>query len=88
MDERNIELKLSNNTLTIKGEKKEDKEERLKDYYLSERRYGSFTRSFPVPDGVDTAKIEAAFAKGVLTIKLPKTAEAQKSEKTIAIKAT
>jgi HSP20 family protein len=88
MDEKDIEVKLSNNTLTIKGEKKEEKEERQKDYYLSERRYGSFTRSFQVPDGVDTAKIEANFSKGVLTLKLPKTAEAQKAEKTIAIKAS
>jgi HSP20 family protein len=87
MDEKNIEIKLSNGTLTIKGEKKEEKEERDKDYYLSERRYGSFLRSFQVPEGVDAAKIEATFAKGVLTVKLPKSAEAQKGEKKIAIKA-
>jgi len=87
LDEKNIELKLSNGVLTLKGEKKEEKEERDKDYYMSERRYGSFMRSFQVPEGVDTAKIEAAFSKGVLTVKLPKTAEAQKSEKTISIKA-
>jgi len=86
MDEKNIEIKMSNNVLTIKGEKTEEKEEREKDYYLSERRYGSFTRSFQVPEGVDTGKIEATFAKGVLTVKLPKTAEAQKSEKTISVK--
>ncbi len=87
MDEKNIEVKLSNGTLTIKGEKKEEKEEREKDYYVSERRYGSIMRSFQVPEGVDIGKIEATFAKGVLTVKLPKTAEAQKSEKTISIKA-
>ena len=87
LDEKNIEIKLSNGALTIKGEKKEEKEEREKDYYVSERRYGSFLRSFQVPEGVDTGKIEAAFAKGVLNIKLPKTAEAQKSEKMINIKA-
>jgi HSP20 family protein len=87
MDEKDIEIKLSNGKLTIKGEKKEEKEERKKDYYVSERRFGSFTRSFQVPDGVDPAKIEASFAKGVLTVSLPKTAEAQKSEKTIAVKA-
>lgn len=86
MDEKDIEIKLANDTLMIKGEKKEQREEREKDYFLSERRYGSFMRSFQVPVGVDTAKIEASFNKGVLTIKLPKTAEAQKSEKTIAIK--
>ena len=72
--------------LTIKGEKKEEKEEKQKDYYLSERRYGSFQRSFALPEGVDTDKIEANFAKGVLTVKLPKTAEAQKAEKKITVK--
>jgi HSP20 family protein len=87
MDEKDIEIKLANDMLTIKGEKKEEKEERQKDYHLTERRYGSFMRSFKVPPGVDTGKIEAAFAKGVLTVKLPKTAEAQKSEKTISVKA-
>jgi len=87
MEEKDIEIKLSNGKLTIKGEKKEEKEERKKDYYVSERRFGSFVRSFQVPEGVDTAKIEASFAKGVLTVSLPKTVEAQQSEKTIAVKA-
>ena len=86
MDEKDIEVKLSNGTLTIKGEKHEEKEEKKKDYYLSERRYGSFQRSFTVPDGVDEDKIEAAFKSGVLTVSLPKTPEAQKKEKQIAIK--
>jgi len=87
IDEKNVEIKLSNQVLTIKGEKHEEKEEKEKDYYLSERRYGSFQRSFQVPEGVDADKIEANFAKGVLTVKLPKTAEAQKAEKKIAVKA-
>jgi HSP20 family protein len=87
MDEKNIEIKLSNGTLTIKGEKKEEKEEREKDYYVSERRYGSFMRSFQVPEGVDTGKIEATFSKGVLNVKLPKSPEAQNSEKRISVKA-
>lgn len=87
LDEKNIEVKVSNGMLTIKGEKKEEKEEREKDYYLSERRYGSFVRSFQLPAGVDASKIEANFLKGVLTVKLPKTAEAMKSEKTIEVKA-
>lgn len=87
LDDKNLEIKIANGTLTIKGEKKEEKEEREKDYYVSERRYGSFTRSFQVPDGVDQDKIEASFAKGVLTVKLPKSEEAKKSEKTIAVKA-
>ena len=75
IDEKNIEIKLSNGTLTIRGEKKKEKEELEKDYCLSERRNISFTRSFQVPVGVDAGKIEATFAKGVLTVKLPKTAE-------------
>jgi HSP20 family protein len=86
LDEKDVEVKLANGSLTVKGEKKEDKEEREKDYYFSERRYGSFVRSFPLPEGVNADKIEASFAKGVLTIKLPKTAEAQ-AEKKIAVKA-
>ncbi len=86
MDENNIEVKVANGMLTIKGEKKEEKEEKKKDYYHSERRYGSFERRFQVPDGVDTSKIEASFKKGVLTVTLPKTAEAQAAEKKIAVK--
>lgn len=87
IDEKDVEIKLSNHTLTIKGEKAEDKEEKEKDYYLSERRYGSFQRSFRVPEGVDTARIEASFAKGVLKVTLPKTADARKAEKKIEVKA-
>ncbi|WP_192248557.1 Hsp20/alpha crystallin family protein [Mesorhizobium silamurunense] len=87
IDEKNVEIKLANHTLTIKGEKKEEKEEKEKDYYLSERRYGSFHRSFQLPEGVDVDKIDASFNKGILTVKLPKTAEAQKAEKKITVKA-
>ncbi len=86
MDEKNIEVKLSNGNLTIKGEKKEEKEEKKKDFYVQERRFGSFERSFGVPEGVDIDKIEAAFNKGVLTITLPKKPEAQKPEKKIDVK--
>jgi HSP20 family protein len=85
MDEKDIELKYSDGTLTIKGEKQEAKEEKKKDYYLSERHYGSFQRAFHVPDGVDADKIEASFKKGILAVTLPKSLEAQKKEKTIAI---
>jgi HSP20 family protein len=86
MDESNIDVKFSDGTLTIKGEKRDEKQEKEKDYYLSERRYGSFQRSFGVPDGVDADKIEANFKHGVLTVTLPKTPQAQKNEKKIAIK--
>jgi len=87
LDEKNVEVKFADGVLTIKGEKQEDKEEKQKDYYLRERSYGSFQRSFQIPDGVDTDKIEANFKNGVLTVALPKTTEAQKAAKTIAVKA-
>jgi HSP20 family protein len=86
MEPANIDVKLANGILTISGEKKEEREEKRKNSYLSERRYGSFERSLRVPDGVDAEKIEANFSKGVLTVKLPKSAQAQKNEKKIAVK--
>jgi HSP20 family protein len=87
MDQKNIELKLSNGNLIIKGEKKEDKEEKRKGYHLSERHYGSFERVFNLPKGVDAEKIEASFSKGVLNISLPKKPEAMKADKVVPIKA-
>ena len=87
MDEKNIEVQVVNGGLTIKGEKKDEKEEKKKDYYVTERRYGSFERYFRMPDGVDTDKIEANFQKGVLTVTLPKKAEAQQPAKKIDVKA-
>lgn len=85
MDEKNVEVKFAEGMLTIKGEKHEEKEEKKKDYYLSERHYGSFQRSFRVPEGIDSDKIAANFKKGVLTVSLPKSAQALKKEKKIAI---
>ncbi len=87
MEEQGIEVAISNGTLTIKGEKQEQKEEKKKEYVLSERRYGSFQRTFRMPEGVDTEKIAANFSRGVLSITLPKTQEAQQNERKIQIKA-
>ncbi len=87
MDEKNIEVKVVNGSLTIKGEKQEEKEEKKKDYYLHERQFGSFERCFELPEGVDADKIEANFKKGVLTVTLPKKPEAQKPEKKIEVTA-
>jgi HSP20 family protein len=88
VDEKNIELKVANGVLTIKGEKTEEKEEKEKegDFHLRERRFGSFERSFRIPETVDTDKIEATFKHGVLTVNMPKTVEAQKSAKKIEVK--
>ena len=87
MDEKNVEVKVVNGNLTIKGEKQEEKEEKKKDYYLHERSFGSFERSFGIPEGVDTDKIEANFKKGVLSVTLPKKPEAQKPARKIEVKA-
>lgn len=87
LDEKAIKVSLANGTLSIKGEKTEEKEEKEKDYYLSERRFGSFERAFRVPEGVEVDKIDANFKNGVLTVTLPKTAAAQQPEKKIAVKA-
>jgi HSP20 family protein len=87
IDEKNLEVKVSNGMLTIRGEKQDEKEEKQKEYHVSERRYGSFQRSFPLPAGIDRDRIEAGFSKGILTVTLPKTADAQQSERKVDIKA-
>ena len=87
MNEKEIEVALSEGMLTLKGEKRQEKEQKDKNFYLSERSYGSFQRSFALPDGVDRDNIAADFAKGVLTITLPKTAKAKEAEKKIEVRA-
>lgn len=87
MSEKEIEVVVSGDTLTIKGEKKQEKEQKDKNCYLSERSYGLFQRSFYVPEGVDREKIAADFSKGVLTITMPKTAKAVEQQKKIEVKA-
>lgn len=87
MDEKDIEVSLMGESLTITGEKKEEKEEKGKDYYRSERSYGSFSRTIPLPADIDAEKVAASFKKGVLTIKLPKTKRAIEEQRKISIKA-
>ncbi len=87
MAESDIEVALTDDMLTIKGEKKQEQERKDKDYYLSERSYGAFRRSFALPEGVDADKIGAEFAKGVLTVTLPKTTKAKAEPKKIEVKA-
>ena len=87
MAEKDVDVSLSGDLLVIKGEKHREREQKEKNRYLSERSYGAFQRSFTIPDGVDRDKVEAEFAKGVLTLTLPKSAEAQKQQKKIEIKA-
>jgi HSP20 family protein len=87
LDEKDIEVNVADDVLSIRGEKNEEREEKAKNYHLSERRYGSFQRTFQLPAGIDAEKIAASFQKGVLTVTVPKTPEAQKKEKKIAIQA-
>ncbi len=88
MDENDIEVHLTDRLLTISGEKKEEHTEGEKDsdYYLSERRYGSFKRSISIPEEVDTNKVAASFKKGILTVTLPKDPKALKKAKKIEVK--
>ncbi len=86
LDAKDVDVSVSDGRLLLKGEKRQQKEEKDKNYYFSERTYGSFQRAFELPAGVDRDKIAADFTKGVLTITLPKTAEAQKQSKKIEVK--
>jgi HSP20 family protein len=80
VSEKDLDVRLENNTLTIKGERKLEKEDKQKGYHRIERAYGSFVRSFTLPAAVDADKVEAHYKDGVLTVTLPKT-EAAKSRK-------
>jgi len=85
MDENDINVTLSRDTLTVSGEKREEREDQGRNYYHVERSYGSFRRSILLPAEVNENRAEATFKKGVLTITLPRTAEAQ-ARKRIPIK--
>ena len=86
MDEKDVEVSLVEKMLTISGQKEAEHEESKKDYHLQERHFGSFRRSFQVPDDVDTGKISANFAKGILTIDMPKTRRAKTKKRVISVK--
>lgn len=87
MDEKDVAVTLTDRVLTIRGEKKEEKESKEKDVTRRERVYGSFRRSIEIPTDIDIGKIEAKFRNGVLTIELPRTKEAQQKVKQIPVKA-
>src|SRR5213595_1504796 len=95
IDEKDIDVRIENNTLTVHGERKMEKEEKEENFRRVERQYGSFTRSFTLPTAVDTGQVSADYDKGVLKINLAKKAEAKPkqikvnvgSEKTLEAKA-
>jgi len=74
---KDVDISLEGNILNIRGEKKEEKEERKRDYYYTERQFGSFHRSIQLPSSVDPDKVEAKFKDGVLTVTVPKRADAK-----------
>lgn len=86
MDEKDIDVDITDDVLTLKGEKRAEKEEKNKNRYVRERSYGAFERSFVLPADVDADRIDAKFAKGVLTVVLPKNPRAQAARKKIAVK--
>jgi len=77
LEEKDVEINLADNVLTIRGEKKADKEEKDKNYRLIERSYGSFYRSLELPAGVDPEQVKASISKGLLKVTVPKPAPAQ-----------
>jgi HSP20 family protein len=82
--DKDIDVSLTGNRLTVRGKREEEKEEKTETYYTSERTYGTFTRSFTLPDGCDSAKVMAELKDGVLTLFVPKRPEAQ--SRRIAVK--
>ena len=86
LTEKDVQVSLAGNTLVIKGEKRRESEEKDNGYHLSERSYGEFQRSFLLPEGSDGERIDARFANGILTVIVPKTAQA--APKKIEVKAS
>ena len=85
INKEDIEVKITDDYLTISGEKKKEEKVEKKDYYRYERSYGSFSRTFRLPVDVQTDKAKAKFEKGVLEIRIPKTEEAKKKERKLQI---
>jgi HSP20 family protein len=80
MTKDDIQISISDNVLTIRGEKKREEEDTGKDYYRSERAYGAFIRSLALPTEINPDRVEAMFKNGVLEIRLPKSEAAKKKE--------
>jgi len=86
VDEKDVDVTLADGVLTIRGEKKTERDEKDKNWPVVERSYGSFSRTISLPFDVDPAKVDAKFEKGVLRIHLPKPVEVAKKQQKIEIK--
>ena len=85
MEKDDIKVDLSDGILTVSGERSDEREDKRKDYYLSERSYGSVRRSFRVPDSVKSENIKAGFKDGVLTLTMPRNEEARENARRINV---
>jgi HSP20 family protein len=86
LEEKDVEVSLGGDLLTIKGERKTESEKRLLNYRINERAFGSFSRSIALPSAIDADGVSASFKNGVLTITIPKTKEAAQEAKRVAVK--
>ncbi len=84
MSKEDVNVSITENTVTISGEKKQEEKVEKKDYYRVERSYGSFCRSFRLPENVNGDKVKASFKDGVLEVRLPKTKEGKQKKITIS----
>lgn len=85
LEDKDIDVTVTDDRITIKGEKQEQRDEKKKDFHVQERRYGTFERSFRLPDDVDAGKISASLRKGVLTLNMPKSGKAKVRAKQIKV---
>jgi HSP20 family protein len=85
MDEKDVSIEVDEDTLTIKGDKKEQREEKEKNWHRIEQSYGSFHRAIPLPARIDKTKAKAKFKKGILNVRLPKIEGKEHNRKTIEI---
>jgi HSP20 family protein len=85
IDEKDLDVKVENNTLTVSGERKFEKEEKEENFHRVERRYGSFSRSFTLPNTVNTEDVSAGYDSGVLKIRLGKRAEAKPKQIKVSV---
>ena len=87
IEEKDLDVSVENHTLTVKGERKFEKEEKEENFHRIERRYGSFSRSFTLPSTVDTEHIQANYQAGVLKLELQKKPEAQPKQIKVSVAA-
>ena len=86
VDQKDIDIRIENNTLTIRGERKHASDVKKENYYRVERYFGQFQRSFSLPNSIDQDKVQAACDKGILTITLPKSASTKPKQISVEVK--